>query len=444
MKTPLAIHNLWHQRVKTVVSVGGVAFALLLVFMQLGFMGAVSYTATNIIDKLDFDIMIRARDYTHFYEASTIDRRWIDIAKNTQGVDRADPLWVMIQNWRRLPTQNETQDLGTFWREREQFLPIAVMAFEPHTELFDIEQVKQERWQLQASHILLLDDSTQQDYGPWNGVGFSQEDIERSQDPAQPHRLPEIQGEEYEMGGLFKLGTGLAANAAAIMGDRAFSRISPWDVNKTANFGLVRLHPSYKEDPVLVQQVVDELRSRVGTEPADIERLRNETGFWTEVRQLSGLLTGVQKTGEVDVMTKEEAKHREKYRWLQETPIGMIFQMGVLLSLVVGAVIVYMVLSTDVANRLPEYATLLAMGYSRKYLATMVMTQAMVLCALGFVSAWVAAEILYRVTTYISKIPLIMDPVTVILVGILGVVMCNVSGLLAMRKLWKAEPASLF
>jgi putative ABC transport system permease protein len=103
-----------------------------------------------------------------------------------------------------------------------------------------------------------------------------------------------------------------------------------------------------------------------------------------------------------------------------------------------------MVLSTDVANRLPEYATLLAMGYSRAYLASVVMTQAVALCLFGFFFAWGAAELLYALTSWASEIPIAMTSTIVILVGLLGLVMCCGSGLLALRKLWKAEPASLF
>lgn len=459
MKTPIALHNLWYQRIKTLVSIGGVAFALLLVFMQLGFMGAVSYTATNLIEKLDFDVLIRPRDYLHLYEASTFERRWLEVAQSTEGVASAEPFWIMIQNWRKLPTKDQLEllaaidsegksevELGNARREvfDEQFLPIAIMAYEPNSRVFDLAQVQEATELLHDSNVLLLDDATQKDYGPWNGQTFSEdEDIPRSRDVNQPQRIPEVGGVEYEIGGLFQLGTGLAANAAAIMGDRAFARISPWDTRQSVSLGLVRLDESLREDPVEVAKVVDQLRLRVGTDAQEVERLRAE-GFGAEVRRFLGSLTGVQTTGEVEVMTKAQAGQREQYRWLWETPIGLIFQMGVLLSLVVGAVIVYMVLSTDVSNRLPEYATLLAMGYSRKYLAAIVMTQAMVLCAFGFLAAWLAAEALYRVTTYFSGIPLIMNPVVIVLVGVLGVVMCNISGMLAMRKLWKAEPASLF
>jgi putative ABC transport system permease protein len=125
-------------------------------------------------------------------------------------------------------------------------------------------------------------------------------------------------------------------------------------------------------------------------------------------------------------------------------PIGLIFQMGVGISLLVGGAIVYMVLATDVASRLPEYATLLAMGYSRKYLAGIVMTQAVVLCALGFLAAWAAGEVLYRITTVFSGIPLYMSWFNIGMVAVLGLFMCCASGILALRKLWKAEPASLF
>ncbi|MCA9180160.1 MAG: hypothetical protein KDA51_01875, partial [Planctomycetales bacterium] len=74
MKTPLALHNLLHQPLQTGVSIAGVAFALLLVFMQLGFMGAVAFTATNVLEQLEFDVLLRAPDYLHLYEAGQIER----------------------------------------------------------------------------------------------------------------------------------------------------------------------------------------------------------------------------------------------------------------------------------------------------------------------------------------------------------------------------------
>lgn len=426
MKTPIAIHNLWHQGAKTLVSVGGVAFALLLVFMQLGFMGAVSHTATNVLERLDFDVLIRARDYMHLYEPSQIDREWLTLAKSTEGVRSASPFWVTIHNWRKLPNYQDDQSE----RFESKYLPIAVMAYEPEDRVFLLDDVREASSLLHQDNSILLDDSTQVDYGPWDGRKFSEMDV---------GRRTEVGGKDFRIDETFKLGTGLAANGALIMGHTGFARITPWDVQTTCSLGLVQVQEGSYESKA---EVVQRLRSRAALASTGLsDELSETSGF--SFSQFWGA-TSSEAEGVVEILTREEAFEREKFRWLWQTPIGLIFQLGVLLSLLVGAAIVYMVLSTDVANRLPEYATLLAMGYSRKYLASIVMTQAIVLCGLGFLTAWGVAEVLYWVTYHFSGIPMTMDMGRVVKVSILGLVMCCVSGILALRKLWKAEPASLF
>lgn len=428
MKTPIAFHNLWHQGTKTLVSIGGVAFALLLVFMQLGFMGAVSRTATNVLENLNFDILIRARDYLHLYEPGQIDQKWLTMAKGTVGVISAEPFWITIHNWRTLPP--DAVVAGESHCDT-QYLPIAVLAFRPSTQLFqgnDINAAVENRLLLQ-DHSILLDDSTQTDYGPRDGRRFAATDI---------GRVTEIGGQAFTIVGLFELGTGLAANGAVITSDRGFARITPWDTRSTASLGLIQV----AGDAADRQAVLSQLRSRASLsfETAAAHVSSQPSATWWEQWGWSEPID----TGAVTIITREEALARETRRWLWQTPIGLIFQLGVVLALMVGAAIVYMVLATDVTNRLPEYATLLAIGYSRKYLASIVMTQAIVLGALGFFAAWGGAELLYRLTSAFSSIPLIMEPMRVIAVCLLGLVMCCLSGLLALRKLWKAEPANLF
>lgn len=410
MKTPLAILNLWHQGVKTLVSIGGVGFALLLVFMQLGFMGAVSHTATNVLDNLKFDVLIRAQDYLHLYEPGTIDRQWLNSVEGLDGVSEALPFWITVQNWRRMPTVKDEPDEFS-----SQYLPIAVIAVQPGVPTFQLDDINRAANLLLTSRSIVVDDSTQREYGPWDGKAFTAADVDRE---------VEIGGKSFSIEGTYSLGTGLAANGAVITSSDGYAKIMPWDPNKTVSLGLIQLDDSSLENS---QKVADQIRSVVSL-PVSYEK-----GSPTPT-----------PSGVIDVLTKEEALKRERFRWLWQTPIGLIFQLGVVLSLMVGAAIVYMVLSTDVAHRLPEYATLLAMGYSRRYLASIVMTQALTLCGLGLVAAWLAAEGLYRVTTTISAIPLTMSPERVGLVAVLGIVMCCVSGLLALRKLWKAEPANLF
>ncbi len=263
MKTPLTILNLWHQGAKTLVSVGGVSFALLLVFMQLGFMGAVSHTATNVLEHLKFDILIRARNYLHLYEPGHIDRKWLSIAHSTPGVIAADPFWITIHNWRKLPTSQETQDQAF----QTQYLPIAVMAMEPDADVWQLPEMEEHlrRGTLTQANAVLIDDSTQADYGPLEAGRFSNLDV---------HRDTEIGGANFVIQGLFRLGTGLAANGAVVTGQAGFARLTPWDVQSNASLGLVQVAGS----PQQKMQVLELLRQRAalsGTATASGSRERS-------------------------------------------------------------------------------------------------------------------------------------------------------------------------
>ena len=423
MKTPLALHNLFHQPLQTGVSIAGVAFALLLVFMQLGFMGAVAFTATNVLEQLEFDVLLHSPEYLHLYEAGQIERSELKVAANTPGVRSAQPLWISVQNWRSLPTRAQLQQEDF----QSQYLPIAVMAYEPYLPVFHSPQIQELTTQLRDDTIL-LDDSSQADYGPldaqplipglpWRVGRFSAADVGRE---------TEVGGQAFTIAGLYQLGTGLAANAALITSPAGFARMTPVDIGATTSLGLLQLDSS---DVGEQARVVERIKQRLQVSPSGPRQPNDNADA---------------ATGVITVLTKEEALAAERYRWLWQTPFGLIFQMGVVLSLLVGAAIVYMILATDVSNRLSEYATLLAIGYSRLYLSSIVMTQAIVLSLLGFATAWVAAELLYRLTHRLSGIPLLMDSSRIALVAGLGILMSCISGLLALRKLWKAEPASLF
>lgn len=405
MKTPLGLLNLQHQLTRTLVSTAGVGFALLLVFMQLGFQGAVSHTATNVYQNMNFDLVIRSADYAHLYEPGRLARTNLNVAAGLDGIHDVVPVWIALQNWLSLPPE-ENSDCQP--QPPRKFLPSAVMGIQPKDHVFSRQELTDLEYLLASDQNLLVDNSTRPDYGPCKGKRFTDED---------KGRATEVGGKNFKIVGVFKLGTGLAANAAVLMSAQGFDRAVPWDASKIVSLGLVRLKPEAKAAAGIVQA---ELRERLGkVSPSD--------------RSIT-----------VDVLTRDEAIEWEEQRWLWQTPIGLIFQLGVGLSLLVGAAIVYMVLATDVTDRLPEYATLLAIGYSYRYLCTVVLSQAVTLGICGFLLAWGVSEVLYRVTAEASGIPISMNPGRIVFVGLLGIVVCLVSGTLALRKLWKAEPASLF
>jgi putative ABC transport system permease protein len=399
--TPISLLNLVSQPTRAIVSVLGVAFALLLIFMQLGFRGAVGNTAVIVYGKLQGDIVMRSPDYVHLYEPRTLDRAWMNMIASHPAVERVDPFFIMLQRWQNPPKNaqcDKTPPDGSF-------RTVGMMGMELDRPVLQVPELTAQLDRIRDPNSLLVDRATRNEYGPDNCKRFSDRDIDKS---------AELGGRTTRIAGHFQLGTGLATNGAVLVNDVGFSLRAGIDTRMRASLGLVTIKP--------------------GT---DAKTICDELTQWIRTRE-------PRSQSAVQLLTMQEQKEWERRRWLNETPIGMIFTMGVVLSFIIGAAIVYMVLATDVASRLPEYATMKAMGFSPLFLAQTVLRQAWLLSLFGYVPAFLSAMALYEITTSLSDIPTFMTWRRALGVFGLSVLMCTLAGLLAVRKLWKAEPASLF
>ena len=126
------------------------------------------------------------------------------------------------------------------------------------------------------------------------------------------------------------------------------------------------------------------------------------------------------------------------------SPIGFVFGLGTTMGFIVGVVIVYQVLSTDVNSHLAEYATFKAMGYRNSYLLGVVFEEALILSFLGFFPSLAIALGAYSLTATATALPIAMPVSRTFVVFLLTLVMCNVSGAIATRRLQAADPADIF
>jgi putative ABC transport system permease protein len=389
MRINLALLNILHSPRKTALSVAGIGIAILLIFMQLGFRGAVENTATNIYGKLDFDILLRSADYLHFVDSGKFERQFLDYAAGLSSVESATHLNVAIANWRN-------PDKGTS-------RGMMVLGVSPLNSPFDDDRVDSHFGLLKTDQSVLVDRQSHFEFGPLNGSKFTDQDI---------HRKTELGGKTVKIVETFSMGAGLAANGASIVSGNGFKRIFPHINPERISFGLIKVNSGESVDDVA----------------AELNRHFKVAGGATSVQ----------------VLPRREVVQLELDRWLGETPIGFIFTLGVLIALIVGAAIVYMVLGNDVANRLHEYATMRAMGYSNQYLGLMVLKQAGYLALFSFTPALLLALFLYWVTGMLANITMEMNLQRIVFVLTMTLIMCGFSGVLAMKKLWQAEPAELF
>jgi len=320
------------------------------------------------------------------------------------------PLYVALATW-RIPenaatTRPEKQTAG-------ELRGIVVMAMDTAANVFTMPEIEQQTAALHDPAALLIDRKTKGDeYGAFDGVRFGEADY---------GAVVEVWGHQFRIAGSFELGAGLAANGSVLMSRTAYARFKQVDTESVVNFGLVRLKP--------------------GVRPEDFRARVQEELFGRDVTASVPSLASEQS---VSVLTRRDVLWYELWHWLILTPIGSIFMAGVALALVVGSVVVYMVLSNDVANHIREYATLKAMGYTNAFLRRVVMQQAVVMALVGYAVSFIGAEVLYRVVGYYASLPLHMAWWICVSVLVLSVGMCCVSGVATLSKLSKAQPADLF
>jgi putative ABC transport system permease protein len=405
MKTPLAWKNLTHNKVRTAVALAGVGFAVILIFMQMGFKGAVRKTATQIYDALDFDLMLRSPEYLHLTLPGSFPRERVYQAASLPEVEKARPFYMGISEWQAPQPPDATPgEWDGDWRS------IICMGTDPSDPAFTRDDLKREAAKLTDGRFLLIDSKSKPEYGPKNGVQFGPEDIGVE---------TVLSGGPVRIVGVVELGTGLASNGACIVSIAGFTRAVYWQPFDQVNFGLLKLKPGVNAD--LIKRALDAV---VGAP------------------QLTGVASA--NPADVEVLTRDEVNKREEYRWVEQTPLGKIFSLGVWVAVFVGIAIVYQVLSTDIANMMGEYATLKAMGYTNRYLTAVVLEQATLLAVMGYVPSLVVSWGLYLLVGAQSGLPMIMTASIAGLVLVLAVVMCTVSGALALRKLFQADPADLF
>lgn len=419
MKTPLAWKNLTHNRVRTAIGVAGVGFAVILIFMQMGFKGAIRKTATQIYDALDFDLMLRSPAYLHLTEPRAFPRSRIYQAASLPEVTQARPFYLGLSEWQAPVLHGEAlANASETAKERAgQWRGIITMGTDPSDPGFVVDEIRNAASKLSDNRFVLIDSKSKAEYGPTVGDKFSSNDI-GVETSLGPNRVRIV--------GLFRLGTGMASNGACLTSPEGYIRACPWQSIDQVNFGLLKLDDSANAGSVKLQlQQMYGIPSAVGddSQPLAAAALANS---------------------DVEILTRDEVNAVEEYRWVVDTPLGQIFTMGVWVAMFVGVAIVYQVLSTDIANMMGEYATLKAMGYSNRYLTIVVLQQAVLLALVGYVPSIAISRFLYWFVEEQSGMPMFMTPQIMITVLLLAIAICVVSGMAALRKLYQADPADLF
>jgi putative ABC transport system permease protein len=144
----------------------------------------------------------------------------------------------------------------------------------------------------------------------------------------------------------------------------------------------------------------------------------------------------------VSVFTAAELSWRTRLHWMMKTKAGIALGFAAALGLLVGAVVTSQTLYAATAASLREYAVLRALGIPRWRMRASVLAQSLWVGILGIGLGVPAVYFLARGATALGA-KVLLSPWLVAAAGTVTLVMALLSGLVALRSLRLAEPATL-
>ncbi|HEY3791803.1 MAG TPA: FtsX-like permease family protein [Bradyrhizobium sp.] len=150
-----------------------------------------------------------------------------------------------------------------------------------------------------------------------------------------------------------------------------------------------------------------------------------------------------ERVGDAEVLTTDQFRSRSRSFWLFGTGAGAALFAGALLGVIVGTVIVAQTLYSSTKDHLSEFATLRAMGSSNNYIYNVIIYQALLNAVFGFILAAAIGYAVVRMTEK-SALPIVITPWLVAALLVLTIVMCVASGIVAIIRVIRIDPATVF
>jgi putative ABC transport system permease protein len=267
---------------------------------------------------------------------------------------------------------------------------IFMIGFDPASHIFIPDSINRQITVLDQVDTVLVDSSTRPMFGPLD-----------------TGRVVEIDDRKVTIGGQYVLGTGFMGLGVGLTSTANFARLFPQRGLAIVNLGAIQL--------------------KAGVDPGRAA---------DDLQKLAGAGTRI--------FTRQELDAHETAYWTTRTSVGIIFGSGLLISLVVGVMIVYQIVSTQVGRQLPQFATLKAIGYRDRSLAATVSAMSLLIVIAGFIPAVAAAFGLYSLIRQETLLPVMMSEMRLLAVFAAALGMAVISALLSVWVLRRADPADVF
>ena len=388
LNIPLAWLQLAKQKVRFFVALAGIAFISVLMFMQIGFQDALYASATQVHKHLRGDLFLISSQYKSLTSTQSFPRSRLYQILGFNGIESVEPLYVQFAKLKN-PLNGRKY-------------PIYVLGFDPVKSIFRLPEIDQDFQSLKIPDQVFFDRAARPEFGPI--AEYFQKNKHISMEIFS--YLGTV-GYKVKVSGLFTLGPSFGVDGNLIVSSSTFLKIFPERRANELDIGSINLQPHVNPKTILAT--------------------------------LSANLPD-----DVTVMTRQEFIDFEKSYWTLRTPIGFVFNLMVTMGFVVGVIVVYQILYSNISSHFVQFATLKAMGFRNKYLLNVVFQQAIILAVLGYIPGFAISLGLYDIAKDATKLPIVMDINKGLLVFTSVIIMCLTSGFFSTNKLRKVDPAEIF
>jgi putative ABC transport system permease protein len=389
---PIAWLQLVHQRVRFIGTLAGIAFVVVLLFMQIGLREALFDSSVQVHKSLQGNLFLISPQYKSITSQQSFLRERLYQTLGNEDVSSVSPLYVQFGKLKNFQTGQKS--------------PIFVFGIDPGEQTFKLPGVIENIDQLKLADHALFDSGSRIEFGPIADTFRKNGTV-----PIEISPYNEInKARKLEVRGLFKIGTSFGVDGNLMVNASTFVNLFTERSAKKIDIGLVNLKSG-----------------------ANIEKVKSDliNHFFN-------------KSDDVSVLTLNEFIAMEKAYWDLRTPAGFAFKVMVTMGFIIGTGIVYQILYTNISTHLIEFATLKAIGHTSQYFFKIVFQQALLLAILGYIPGIIISVIIYDLTQKATKLPIEMNQDRIVLVLISVILMCLLSGSIAINKLRSVDPADIF
>jgi len=382
-KVPLGWRNATADLDRLRRAITGIGFAAVLIFMQLGFLQAFLESALQFVRAFDGQLIVLSSTHYQIAQRESFQRRRLYQARSVSGVKSVSPILVELQQGRwKSPIDGKTHVLR-------------VIGIDPNNPAVKIAGTTVDLAALNGANTAIADSRARRFLGT-----------------TVLNLQTELAGRRINVIGTFPMGPDFVNDGSLIMGERNFLKFFedpavPGHRRREIEYGIIKLEPGADSDFV--------------------------------ARRLSQKLPD-----DVVVLTKAQMIEQEVAFQLDLSPVGPIFGLGTIIGFVVGILITYQILFTEISHQQKQFATLKAIGYSPNYLVGAIVHQSVLYGVAGFIPALALSAILFLIIGEWLLLPMKVSVFTVVTTLCLLFAMCTIAGLIAARKVLTADPAELF